>query len=303
LPVSFQGTAFNWMMMTEIPHDLRKLDRVEVFNTSTLEAKKRIKSFDSFAHKGTRGHAAVAAGTNGMMGAAILASSACMRSGCGKTTAIVPSSYFSLIHFSVPEALVWDRESENIPFDAFNALAVGPGIGSSASSKKLLNLAISSQKPLVIDADGLNILAEQKDWIEKLPKDCILTPHHGEWERLFFKTNDDYLKINTSIDFCKRLNVNVLIKGHYSVLVTPSDIYINGTGNAGMGKAGAGDVLTGLLASLLAQGYTPEDAGILGMYIHGLAGDFARDKWGEDYMNATDIIHYLSAAFQSLRNG
>jgi len=301
--VSFRDMGFNWTTMNDIPQDLRSLVRVDVFNSSTAEAKKRIKSYDSFAHKGTRGHAAVAAGSSGMMGAAILSTSACMRSGCGKTTAIVPSSYFSLIHSTIPEALVCDREAKDIPFDSFDALAVGPGIGSSASSKKLLELFLSTHIPLVIDADGLNILSIEKDWITKLPQGSILTPHHGEWERLFFKTHDDYFKINTSVEICNKHNINILIKGHNSIFVTPSAIFINGTGNAGMAKAGSGDVLTGILASLLAQGYSSEDAGILGMYIHGLAGDFARDKWGEDYMNATDIIHYLSAAFQSLRNG
>lgn len=295
--------GFNWTTMNDIPQDLRSLVRVDVFNSSTAEAKKRIKSFDSFAHKGTRGHAAVAAGSRGMMGAAILSTSACMRSGCGKTTAIVPSSYFSLIHSTIPEALVFDREAKDIPFDSFDAMAVGPGLGTSPSSKKLLELFLSTHIPLVIDADGLNILSIEKDWITKLPQGSILTPHHGEWERLFFKTNDDYLKINTSVEICNKHNINILIKGHYSIFVTPSDIFINGTGNAGMAKAGSGDVLTGILASLLAQGYSSEDAGILGMYLHGLAGDFARDKKGEDYINATDIIHYLSAAFQTLRIG
>ena len=300
---SFPDTGFNWTTMNEVPHDLHTLNRIEVFNSCTAEAKKRIKTFDAFAHKGTRGHAAIAAGSEGMMGAAILSTSACMRSGCGKTTAIVPSAYFSLIHSTVPEALVLDREAAIIPFSSFDALAVGPGIGTSASSEKFLFSALSSQIPLVIDADGLNLLAQEKQFIEQLPQGCILTPHHGEWERLFFKTNDNQIKINTSLEFCNKLNVNILLKGHFSVFVTPSTFYINGTGNAGMGKAGSGDVLTGLLASLLAQGYTPEDAGILGMYLHGLAGDFAMEKWGDDYMNASDIIHYLSAAFLSLRNG
>jgi NAD(P)H-hydrate epimerase len=291
------------MMMNDIPNDLRALDRVEVFNSSTFQAKKRIRSFDPFSHKGIRGHAAIIAGSEGMMGASILATSACMKSGCGKTTAIVPHSYFSLIHSTIPEALVKDQHDAGLTTHSFDALAVGPGLGISSSSKDLLDKSFNSNLPLVIDADALNILAQDKSLLKLLPKDAILTPHHGEWERMFFKTNDDHLKIKTSIDFCNKLKVNLLLKGHYSILITPSGLFINGTGNAGMGKAGSGDVLTGILTSLLAQGYHPEDAGILGMYVHGLAGDFAREKLGEDYITATDIIHYLSDAFLSLRNG
>lgn len=287
--------------MSDIPIQLKDLNRVEAFNNSTKEAKKRIKSFDEFAHKGTRGHAAIVAGSSGMMGAAMLATSACMRSGCGKTTAIVPPAYFSLIHSSTPEALVQSNDYSSLDISPYDSIAIGPGIGRSQSSLHLLETCLKSDKPLVIDADGLNLLSENRDLLATLPIGTILTPHHGEWERLFFKTDDDFKKIKTSIEYCKNHNINILLKGYYSVFITPKNYFINGTGNNGMGKAGSGDVLTGILASLLAQGYASEDAGILGMYIHGLSGDFARDQLGEDFMSATDLIHYLSSAFQSLR--
>jgi ADP-dependent NAD(P)H-hydrate dehydratase / NAD(P)H-hydrate epimerase len=293
--------VFKSMMMNDIPHDLRKLPRKDIFNSSRDEAKKRIKSFDVFAHKGTRGHAAIIAGSPGMMGAAILATSAAMHSGCGKTTAFVPLEFFELIHSSVPEALVKDTTPNLMELSPFDALGVGPGIGISDSSKCCLEKCLKANKPLVIDADGLNLLSVNKELINELPPGTILTPHHGEWEKIFFKTDQDSLKINTSIEYCKAHNINILLKGYYSIFITPSSFFINGSGNNGMAKAGSGDVLTGILVSLLAQGYSAEDAGIIGMFVHGLAGDMARDTWGEDYMTASHLIHSLSTAFLSLR--
>lgn len=297
-----QAMEFNQMMMNEIPQHLSELNRVDVFNASTMEVKRRIKSFDEFAHKGTRGHAAIISGSEGMMGAAILSTSACMRSGTGKTTSFVPVSSFNLIHQSVPEALVKSSDSVPETYQEFQSISIGPGLGISQHSKALLESALNSNKPLVIDADAINILSKNQELKKHLPKDVLITPHHGEWERLFFACDNDYLKIKTSVEYCNNMNINMILKGHYSVLITPNCFFINGTGNKGMAKAGSGDVLTGILASLMSQGYTVEDAGIIGMYVHGLAGDFARDNLGDDYMTATDIIHYLSAAFRSFRN-
>lgn len=290
------------MMMNEVPHNLKALNRIEILNASTLEVKKRLRRFDEFAHKGIRGHAAIFAGSEGMMGAAILATSACMKSGAGKTTAFVPASYFPLIHQTVPEALVSSSDIIPVSLNNFQSIAIGPGLGISHHSKSLLEFAIHSNKPMVIDADALNILAQNKLYQLRPTQNALLTPHHGEWERLFKKCDDDFVKINTSIEFCKKLNTNMILKGHYSILVTPNFFFINGTGNSGMAKAGSGDVLTGLLASLLAQGYEIEDAAVIGMYLHGLAGDLAKDQLGEDCMIASDLIHYLSDAFRSVRN-
>ena len=293
--------VFNWKMMNNIPHDLSVLDRIEIFNLSTVEAKKRIKSFDPTAHKGIRGHAAIIAGSHGMMGASILATQSCMRAGCGKTTAFVPDEYFSLLHSTVPEALVKSNNFETLKDEPYDAIAVGPGLGITPESASLLKRCLETDKPLVIDADGLNLLSKEKSLFNTIPKGSTLTPHHGEWEKLFGKSSSDSYKINTSIEFCNKLNINILLKGFFSVFITPYSIHINGTGNNGMGKGGSGDVLTGILASLLAQGYAAEDAGIIAMYVHGLAGDFAREHLGEDYMTASDIIHYQSMAFQTLR--
>ncbi len=288
--------------MNNIPSKLSALNRKDIFQQSTEEVRKRLKTFDQFAHKGTRGHAAIIAGSDGMMGASILATSSCMRSGCGKTTSIIPQQYYSLIHAAVPEALVRDNNDKELDLNTFDAIAIGPGIGITNHSRILLEKVFQTGKSMVIDADALNIISQTENPFSQIPYNAILTPHHKEWERLVSKTDDDYIKINTSLELCNKFNINILLKGYFSVFVTPSNFFINGTGNAGMGKAGSGDVLTGILASLLAQGYTPEDAGIIGMYIHGLAGDIAKENLGEDYMTASDIIHYLSASFISIRN-
>jgi NAD(P)H-hydrate epimerase len=237
-----------------------------------------------------------------MAGAAILSAMAANKSGLGKLTICIPRKYELLIHQTIPEALV--REQNEVLFsDPFHALAIGPGIGLSPLSEKLLDAAISSQKPMVLDADALTLLARNPSYFKTLAGSSILTPHLGEWERLFGYSQDDRSRIITSIEYCNKHNINILIKGHVSALVTADgNVYLNGTGNSGMAKAGSGDVLTGLIGGLLAQGYSSSEAGILGMFIHGMAGDLAQEALGSDFMTATDQIYYLSKAFKSLRN-
>ena len=290
------------MKTTEIPEDLRTLDRDAIRKTAALNAAGRLKHFDPFSHKGNRGHLGLIAGSKGMGGAAVLAAMAANKSGVGKMTVMLPQSMHLLIHQSIPEALVADNKDLS-EVTRFDALAIGPGIGTSPLANQMLIKSISSSKPLIVDADALNLLAKDPALLNDLPKDTLLTPHIGEWERLFGKSRNDKERIITSIKNCKKFNINVLIKGHISVLVTSEgNFYLNGTGNVGMAKAGSGDVLTGFLGGLIAQGYSSIDAGILGMFLHGLAGDFAMEVIGTDFMTATDQIHYLSKAFLSLRN-
>ena len=290
------------MTMNKIPKDFNALERKEIRDASFLEAKSRLKNYSPFAHKGTRGHAAIFAGSPGMMGAAILSTNACLRSGCGKTTTIVPETYFSMMHQAAPEALLSNRNS-SLDLSNFSAIGVGPGIGTSPELENSLKQVFNSRLPQVIDADALNFLSHNKDLLSTLPKDTILTPHLKEWERLFEKFKDENELINTSVNICNKYNINILIKGYYSVLVTPSGEYhVNGTGNSGMGKAGSGDVLTGLLSGLLAQGYSAEDAGIIGMFVHGLSGDLAKEAIGEDAMVSGDLLKYLGEAFKILRH-
>jgi NAD(P)H-hydrate epimerase len=288
--------------MNKIPKDFNALERKEIRDASFLEAKSRLKNYSPFAHKGTRGHAAIFAGSPGMMGAAILSTNACLRSGCGKTTTIIPETYFSMMHQSAPEALLSPR-NPSLDLSTFSAIGVGPGIGTSTELGNSLKQVFNSSLPQVIDADALNYLSQNKDLLTTLPKDSILTPHLKEWERLFGKFKDENELINTLVNICNKYNFNILIKGYYSVLVTPSGEYhVNGTGNSGMGKAGSGDVLTGLLSGLLAQGYSGEDAGIIGMFVHGLSGDLAKEAIGEDAMVSGDLLQFLGEAFKILRD-
>lgn len=290
-------------MAVFIPYDLRELDEDQVRKHSTAIAAKHLKTFDKFAHKGTRGHAAIIAGSDGMMGAALLSTKAAAKSGAGKTTALVPVNYFSLVHMTVPEALVKENKPLNTDLDNFDSIGIGPGMGINALTKDWLCAIGKTQKPCVIDADALNQMAQSKELMELLPPDAILTPHPLEWERLFGIAENDRDRIEKSMEICSRYNINMILKGHFSCLVTHKHaLFINGTGNAGMAKGGSGDVLTGLLTGLLAQGYGATEAGILGMYLHGLAGDLAKEKLGEEAMTATDCIACFSDAYRILHN-
>ncbi len=288
-------------MATSIPYQLRELDEDQVRIASAQTAAKHLKTFDKFAHKGTRGHAAIIAGSDGMMGAALLSTMAAAKSGAGKITALVPEIYFSLVHMAVPEALVKENEPLKTDLGQFDSIGIGPGMGINALTKDWLCAIGKTRKPCVIDADALNQIAQSKELMDLLPTDAILTPHQREWERLFGIAENDRDRIEKSMKICSRYNINMILKGHFSCLVTHKHaLFINGTGNAGMAKGGSGDVLTGLLTGLLAQGYGATEAGILGMYLHGLAGDLAKEKLSEESMTATDSIACFSEAFRIL---
>ena len=287
--------------MIDFPNDLRSLDRKELFENSLKLSGSILKDYDPFVHKGNRGHLGLIAGSDGMAGAALLSAMAANKSGLGKLTICIPQKYLLLTHQTVPEALVRVQE-EDLSFSLFNAIAIGPGIGLSEVAEKLLQSAILAKKPMVLDADALSILSRNPKYLNELPASSILTPHLGEWERMFGPSKDDKSRIITSIEICNKYNISILIKGHVSVLVAANNkVYLNGTGNSGMAKAGSGDVLTGILGGLLAQGYTAEETGILGMFLHGLAGDIAKENLGSEFMTATDQIHHLSQAFKRLR--
>lgn len=290
-------------LLDDIPEDLRLLDREQVRATAYAMARTFIKDYDDFTHKGIRGHAALFAGSHGMMGAAILSAKACMKSGVGKTTVFVPETGFDLIHLSVPEALVKSNAKNNMDLSPYKAFGMGPGAGTDKTMEAWIERVFSMKKPVVLDADALNHIASHPQIIENIPRGSILTPHLLEWERLWGKAKNDKERIELTISIASKYKLLILIKGHFSCLILPEGrIHVNGTGNSGMGKAGSGDVLTGLLTGLLAQDYTPEQAGVLGMYLHGLAGDLAKGTVGEDAMTASDLIDHLHMAFRTLRN-
>jgi len=267
-----------------------------------------LKPRDAFAHKGTMGHALLVAGSYGMAGAAILAARACMRSGAGKITVHTPRRNVPILQTAVPEAVLHtDHEetifSEAVSTEGFQAVAVGPGIGTvEATAVAMIAQLRRAQCPAVADADALNILAARHAWLQQLPKGIILTPHPKELERLEGQCTDSYERLTKARQLAERLQGYVILKGHRTAICMPDGhVAFNTTGNAGMATAGSGDVLTGILLGLLARGYRQREACLLGVYLHGLAGDLAAEELGEESLMASDIINYLPQAFRALR--
>ncbi len=260
-----------------------------------------------FAHKGTYGHAALLCGSKGMMGAAVLSSLGCLRSGVGKLTTYIPGCGYNILQTALPEAMAIvsgeDHLSSVDEIEQFSAIGIGPGIGNYASHKKLLTDVFTAvKKPLVIDADALNIIAANKELIHFIPPQSILTPHPKEFERLFGKTENSFERLQLAQAKSKQHNIYIILKGHFSFISTPDGAgYFNSTGNAGMATAGSGDVLTGIITSLLAQGYSQLQAAIFGVYLHGLAGDFAATKFSQEAMIGGDIADCLGDAFIKIK--
>ncbi len=260
-----------------------------------------------FSHKGTFGHALIFAGSKGKMGAAILASKACLRSGAGLLSALIPKDENLIMQTSLPEAMSFSYSSINdIPkITDFDCLGLGPGIGISDESLQLFTTLINQlEKPSVFDADALNLLAQHPKLLDNIPKNSIFTPHPKELERLIGKTKDHYSRLFETQKFAKKYQIFILIKGAYSSIVCPNgDFHFNSTGNPGMATAGSGDVLTGIITGLLAQGLDSFNALRTGVFIHGLAGDIAKKDKGELSLIASDIIENLGNAFKSLKIG
>ncbi len=270
--------------------------------------KNRIIQRKKFSHKGTYGHVILIAGSYGKMGAAILAAKACLRTGSGLVTVHVPKIGYEIIQTALPEAMIsidWsDIIFTNVPdVENYTSVGIGPGIGTKQNTKKALsNLFDIVSTPMLIDADGLNILSEQKELIKKVPKNSILTPHPKEFERLVGETSGDYDRIQTQIKFSVEHQLFVVLKGaHTSITCPDGTCYFNSTGNPGMATAGSGDVLTGIILSLLGQGYKPKHAAILGVYLHGLAGDIASEKIGQEAIIASDIVDNLGPAYLKIK--
>lgn len=276
----------------------------EIFWVQKEDIQKLILPRRKFAHKGTFGHALLIAGSFGKMGAAVLASKACLRAGVGLLTSHVPRLGFSVIQTAVPEAMVSVDQHDSIftefpALSPFSAVGVGPGLDRKTNTRRALcELLEKSGAPLVIDADALNILSENKQWLEKLPQNSILTPHPGEFKRLAGEAANSFENMQKQLRFAKEFNVIVVLKGAFTAVATPEGkLYFNSTGNPGMATAGSGDVLTGIILGLIAQGYTPENAALAGVYLHGLAGDLAAKQLSEYSLVAGDIIGFLGKAF------
>ena len=269
---------------------------------STLIIKRK-----KFSHKGTFGHALLIAGSYGKMGAAILASKACLRAGVGLLTTHIPHNGYPIIQVAVPEAMC-SIDASDLMFtefpdlDLFSAVGIGPGLGIKPNSQRgLKELLMAKPVRLVLDADALNILAQHPEWMEKLPENSILTPHPKEFERLFGKTSDSWTRMQLQIEFSKKYKVIIILKGaHTCISLSSGEIYFNTTGNPGMATAGSGDVLTGLILGLLSQEYSPMQAALLSVYLHGLSGNLAEKQVGQEALISGDLIDYLGLAFLQL---
>lgn len=279
------------------------------FVTEQNEMSSLLKPRSKFAHKGSVGHAVLVAGKKGMAGASILASKACLRAGVGKLTVRVPEANAQILQIAVPEAVLnvdVDHNCFSQSFDVheFDALAIGPGLGTEAYTvQAFIEQVTLSKCPMVLDADALNILGSHRGWINQLPRKCILTPHKKELFGLISTTRNSFEELERTRELCARQQIYIVIKGAYSAVVTPEGaVYFNPTGNPGMATAGCGDVLTGIIVSLLAQGYSSEQALRLGVYLHGLAGDIAAKKLCCESVVSSDIIDNIPFAFKELRN-
>jgi len=310
--ISFQRPKLSFFMPESSPY-IKRWDVADIgLNESFIQQQessyfildkeicKRIKRRDRFSHKGTYGHALLMVGSHGMMGAAQLSARACLRSGAGLATVLVPQCGYHIMQVAVPECMcltdISERALSSIPdLDKFSAIAIGPGIGTSEETKKCIyRLLVACDKPLVIDADGLNILAQNKKLLDMLPKGTILTPHPKEFERLAGKWNNSEERLDLQKHFSTKYGCYVLYKGAHTTISTPDGKhYFNTSGNPGMATAGSGDVLTGIVAGLLAQSYSPLDSCLIATYLHGSAGDQASLQRGHNAMIASDIIDNL----------
>ena len=266
-----------------------------------------LKPRGKFAHKGNFGRALLIAGSQGMAGASVLAARACLRSGVGLLTVHIPFCNNFIVQTSVPEAMT-EIDINDVRFscatdtDDYQAVGIGPGLGKAGDTEAaLLEQIESCQTPMVVDADALNLLGEHRSYIGRLPKGSILTPHPKELERLVGKCQNSYERLTKARELARSAGVHILLKGAYSVVIAPSGkCWFNPTGNPGMATGGSGDVLTGVVLALLAQGYDAETAARMAAYIHGLAGDIACKKHGVMGMTAGDIVTCLPPAWRML---
>ena len=275
--------------------------------TNGREIQALLKQRPAFGHKGTFGHALLVAGKYGMAGAAILAARACLRCGVGKVTVHSPRLNNDILQISLPEAILSHDRDEKVIVSAistepYNAMGIGPALGTDhRTAVAFIEQVRHARIPLLIDADGLNILSDHKGWIQQIPKWAILTPHPLEFRRLGNRSVDSYSTLSEALEMAVQQQFYIVLKGHYTAICTPDGkVYFNPTGNSGMATAGSGDVLTGIITALLAQKYSALNACRLGVFLHGLAGDIAARELGETSVMASDIIACLPKAFREL---
>ena len=270
------------------------------------DAQRLYKPRGKFSHKGTFGHCLVAGGSYGKMGSVLLATKAALRVGAGKVSALIPKCGYDILQLGIPEAMVITAENEkfleNTTIDFTpESICFGIGAGKEEATKHYLEQLMKERSaPLLIDADGINILAENQELLKHLPEKSILTPHPGELKRLLGEWEDDFDKLEKAKAFSLKYKVILVIKGAYTITIADKNLYINSTGNPGMATAGSGDTLSGIISGLVAQGYDATIAAVFGVYLHGKAGDLAAEKLGFEAVIADDLIQHLGEAYKSL---
>lgn len=264
---------------------------------------KQLKPLKKFAHKGTQGHALVIGGSLGKIGAVSLASKAALRTGCGLITAFVPQCGTNPIQSYFPEAMVIQDSNEHyissIVFDIYpDAIAIGMGMGRQKETKQALcQFLNTNSSPLIIDADALNILSDNSEWLNELQPNTILTPHPGELKRLIGQWENDFQKIEMTRAFAQKYNLIVVVKEAHTLIIDSTNLYVNSSGTPALATAGSGDVLSGIIVGLLAQGYKPIEAARLGAYIHGMTSDITSNIINPRSFVASDIVNNISKVY------
>lgn len=261
---------------------------------------------DKFSHKGSYGHSMIIGGSFGKIGAVVLASRAALRVGSGLVTVYIPKCGYDILQSTNPEVMVEVDAEEILEFFNYKTkptvIGIGMGMGTSEKTCRGFGKFLKENDlPLVIDADGLNILARHKEFLELIPVNSILTPHPKEFERLVGKWKNDYEKIEKLISLSVKINSIVILKGAYTAIANKGKVHFNNTGNPALATAGSGDVLTGIITGLLAQNYAPEAAAVFGVYLHGLTADIAVNKsQSMETFIASDSINNLAHAFRKV---
>lgn len=279
---------------------------MKILDITQTEILKLYKPINTQAHKGTQGHSVIIGGSYGKMGSVCLSSRASLMSGCGLVTAYVPKCGYQILQTALPEAMAITDTSENfiskirlniIP----DAIGIGVGMGQDRQTKRAFyHFLKSTTAPLVIDADALNILSLNREWLLQLPKKTILTPHLKELERMIGKWESEEEKFEKTQALSQTLEVIIVMKGAPTYIFDGATVYRNTTGNPALATAGSGDVLTGIITGLLAQAYKPADATLLGVYLHGLSADLAVPYTGHQAFISSTIIEYLGKAYLTL---
>ena len=308
--------AENAIFLGEVKVLDMELDTEEVATTPTdfyliepEDVKRALKPRETFANKYDNGAILLVAGSYGMMGAAVLSARAAMRSGVGLVTVHAPRCGYDVLQTAVPEA-IFEPDANQIMTTAINlhhqysVVAVGPGIGTSDETLEAVDQFLKTfHLPCLLDADALNCIGRRPMLLKSIPKGSVLTPHAREFDKLFGVHQTDEERLKKAIDVSKLYEITIVLKGHYTMTVRPDGkVYINSSGNPGMATAGSGDVLTGVIASLIAQGNAPDMSVVMGVYLHGLAGDLAAQKQGQWGLIASDIIDNLGKAISRVVN-